>query len=115
MAALGIIDVFDEARQREGDIVESVVLHQIDLLDFEGLHEALGLGVVVGVAASTHRTPEAVLGKLGAIIVGGILRTPVGVMDAAWWRLACRDGGAQGGKRQTYIDALADRIADNTS
>jgi hypothetical protein len=63
------------------------------------------------VAASTHRTPEAVLGKLGAIIFGGILRTAVGVMDAAWWRLACRDGGAQCGKRQTYIDPLAVRIA----
>jgi len=56
-----------------------------------------------------------VLGKLGAIIVGGILRTAVGVMDAACWRLACRDGGAQRGKRQTYIDPLADRIADNSS
>src|SRR5215469_13480226 len=114
MAALGIIDVFDEARQRGGDIVESVVLHQVDLLDLEGLYEALSLGVVVGVAASSHRTPQAVLGKLGAIIVGGILRTAVGVMNASWWRLACRDGSAQCGKRQTYIDPLADRIADNS-
>src|SRR5215471_6148155 len=115
MAALGIIDVFDEARQRRDDIIKSLVLHQVDLLDLEGLYEALSLGVVVGVAASTHRTPEAVLGKLGAIIFGGVLRTPVGVMDAAWWRLACRDGGAQCGKRQTCIDPLADRIADNAS
>jgi len=53
------------------------------------------------------------LGKLGAIVIGGILRTTVGVMDAAWWRLARRNGGAQCGKRQTYIDPLADRIADN--
>src|ERR1700739_1501810 len=114
MAALGIIDVFDEARQRAGDVVESLVLHQIDLLDLEGLHEALGLGIVVWVAASTHRTLEAVLGKLGTIIFGGILRTAVGMMDAPWCRLACCDGGAQCGKRQTCIDPLADCIADNS-
>jgi len=113
MAALGIVYVFDEARQRAGNVVEGVVLHQVDLLDLEGLHEALSLGVVVWVAASTHRTLKAMLGKLGAIVIGGILRTTVGVMDAAWWRLARRNGGAQCGKRQTYIDPLADRIADN--
>src|SRR5215471_12748233 len=115
MAALGIVDVFDEARQRAGNVVEGVVLHQVNLLDLEGLHKALSLGVVVWVAASTHRAPEAVLGKLATIIFGGILRTAVGVMDATRWRLACRDGGEQCGKRQTYIYPLADRIADNSS
>src|ERR1700756_5078867 len=114
MAALGIVHIFDEARQRAGNVIESLVLHQVDLLDLEGLHEALGLGIVVWVAASTHRTLEAVLGKLGAIIFSGILRTPVGVMDAPWRRLARRDGSAQRGKRQTCIDPLADRIADNS-
>src|ERR1700686_721157 len=114
MAALGIIDVFDEARQRRDDIVESLVLHQVDLLDLECLHEALGLGVVVWVAASTHRTLEAVLGKLGAIIFGGIVRTAIGVMDAPSRRPARGDGGSQRSQRQTYIDPLADRLADNS-
>ena len=33
MAPLGIIDVFDETRQRGSDILESLILHQVDLLD----------------------------------------------------------------------------------
>src|SRR3954447_19447679 len=52
VATLGIINLFDEARQRGNDVVESLVLHQVDLFDLECLHEALGLGVVVWVAAS---------------------------------------------------------------
>jgi hypothetical protein len=46
---------------------------QVDLLDLECLHEAFSLGVVVWVAASTHRTMEAVLGELVAVIFGCIL------------------------------------------
>src|SRR5438067_6923617 len=114
VATLGIIDIFDEARQRASDVIESLVLHQVDLLDLECLHEALGLGVVVWVAASTHRTLEAVLGELGAVILSSVLRTAIGVMDAPWWRSAHRDGGSECGKRQTCIDPLADRIADNS-
>jgi hypothetical protein len=33
VAPLGIIDVFDETRQRGSDILESLILHQVDLLD----------------------------------------------------------------------------------
>src|SRR5262249_19445841 len=62
VATLGIIDVFDEARQRGSDVVKGLVLHQVDLLDFERLYEALSLGIVIGVATSAHRTLEAVLG-----------------------------------------------------
>src|SRR4051794_388333 len=114
VATLGIINVFDEARQRGNDVVESLVLHQVNLFDLECLHEALGLGVVVWVAASTHRTVEAVLGELGAVVFGSVLRTAVGVMDATCWRSARRDGGPECGKRQTRIDPPADRIANNS-
>src|SRR6266699_3552545 len=92
-------------------VVESLVLHQIDLLDLERLDKALGLGVVVRVAASTHRPLQAVLGKLGAVIFGSVLRTAIGVMDASWRWSARRDGGSEGGKRQTCINPLADGIA----
>src|SRR5713226_5540158 len=94
VATLGIIDVFDEARQRGSDVVESLVLRQVDLLDLECLHEALSLGVVVGVAAPTHRPLEAVLGKLGTVIFGSVLRTAIGVVDTPWWRSARCDGGS---------------------
>src|SRR2546430_12104722 len=95
-------------------VLESLVLHQVDLLDLECLHEAFSLGVVVWVATSTHRTVETVFGELGAIILGSVLRTAVGVMDAPCWRSARRDGGSKCGKRQTCINPLADRIADNS-
>ena len=114
MAPLSIIEIFDEARQRGSDILESLLLHQVDLLDLKRLHEALGLSIVVWVAASTHRTLEAVLGELGAVILGSVLRTAIRVMDTPWWRAARRDGGSECGKCQTCIDPLADRIADNS-
>ena len=88
--------------------------NQVDLLDLECFHEAFSLGVVVWVAASTHRTGEAVLDERGAVIFGSVLRTTVGVMDAPRWWSARLDGGSKGRKRQTCIDPLADRIADNS-
>src|SRR4029453_4540187 len=115
VAPLGIVDIFDEARQRDSDILESLVLHQVDLLDLEGLFEAFVLSISVWVAPPAHRTLEAVLGELGAVILGSVLRTAIGVMDAPWWRSARRDGGSECGKRQTCIDPLADRIADSSS
>src|SRR5260370_32981690 len=54
------------------------------------------------------------LGELGAVIFGSVLRTAVGVMDAPRWRSARRGGGSKGRKRQTCIDPLTDRIADNS-
>jgi hypothetical protein len=55
-----------------------------------------------------------VLDELGAVIFGSVLRTTVGVMDAPRWWSARLDGGSKGRKRQTCIDPLADRIADNS-
>ena len=92
VATLGIIDIFDEARQRASDVIESLVLHQVDLLNLECLHEALGLGVVVWVAASTHRTDEAVLGELGAVIVANSVprKSPLR-MPPDCWKRQCND------------------------
>src|SRR5688572_14330773 len=52
----------------------SLVLHQVDLFDLERLHEALSLGVVVGVAAPAHRAPQAVLLEFGTVVLGSMLR-----------------------------------------
>ena len=48
-------------------------MHQIHGFDLECLHEALGLGVVVGIAAPAHGAGETVLLQDGAIVFGGIL------------------------------------------
>src|SRR5215831_21405143 len=61
-----------------------------------------------------HRTLEAVLGELGSIILGSVLRTAVRVVDAPCGRSAHCDGGSKCSKRQTCIDPFADRIPDNS-
>lgn len=88
MSSPGIVDGFDEARQRGGDVVEGPVVHLLDLFDLERLHEALGLGAVVGIAAPPHGALEPVLDEPAQIALGGILRTAIGVMDAVCRRRA---------------------------
>src|SRR5689334_3468113 len=51
------------------------------------LHEALGLGVVVGIAAPPHGTDEAVVGEDIAVDLGSVLRPAIRVMNAALRRL----------------------------
>ncbi len=47
MKATAVVDLFDEPWQPSGDVLERLVACQVDLLDLQRLHEALGLGVVV--------------------------------------------------------------------
>src|SRR5215467_5545505 len=50
-------------------------------------------------------------GEFGAIVLGGILGTAVGMMNATWrWRTR-GDGYLERRQRETRIDAPADRIA----
>ena len=46
---LGIVDLFDEPRQSFGNIGKAVVTGNVYVLDFQGLHEALCLRIVIGV------------------------------------------------------------------
>jgi hypothetical protein len=55
-----VVDLVDEAGQVEGDVLDGLAGDRIDRLDLQRLDEALGLGVVVGVAAPPHRTDQAV-------------------------------------------------------
>jgi len=57
MQAAGIVG-FDETRDADGDVLESCILHKIRILHLQRLHEALGLRVVVGIAAPAHRPEE---------------------------------------------------------
>ena len=77
--------------------------------------EALGLGIVVRIAAPTHRALEAVLIELGAVVLGSILRAAIGMMDAADGRLSIGDGRFEGGERQASIDTPADGIANHAT
>ena len=51
-----------------------------------------GGGVVVAIALAAHGYLEAMLAQDLLIIVGTILAAPVGMVDAALWRLTERDG-----------------------
>ena len=73
MQPLAVVDLIDEERQSIDHILEPLVAGEIDLLAFQGLHEAFGLGVVVGVAPSAHRALQAMILELLAIGVGGVL------------------------------------------
>ena len=47
-----------QAGNIDRDVVEGLIGHQVDGFDLQGLHEALGLGVVVRIAAPAHRTDQ---------------------------------------------------------
>ena len=87
----GVVDLIDKAWKFGGDVFESFVIHQIDGLGLEGLHKALGLGIVIGIATSAHRADETMFGQQVAIRFGGVLRTTIRVMDAALRRLSYSD------------------------
>lgn len=50
-----VVDPVDEVREVGDHVSEAFLLRLVDSLDLERLHEALGLGIVVGVAAPPHR------------------------------------------------------------
>src|SRR5207248_11407324 len=95
-----------------GDIFAGLVIHQIDGLDLECLHEALGLGVVVGIAAPPHGTDEAVVGEDIAVDLGSVLRPAIRVMNAALRRLPYAQSRLQRRNGNVGIDRAANRVAN---
>ena len=111
----GVVDLIDKAWKVGGDVFEGFVIHQIDGLDLKGLHEALGLGIVIGIATSAHGADEAMFGQQVAIGLGGVLRTAIRVVDAALRRLPYSDGRLQSRNGNARIDRAADRVADGAA
>lgn len=107
----GIVDVFNEGRQVSGNVLESLVVSDMDGLDLQGLHEALGLGVVVRVASPAHRPDEAAALDDAPMPGSGVLRSAVGVQHAAGKRTAGLDCGVQSAGRQPDVDVPAKSIA----
>jgi len=93
-----VVNLVDEAGKVGCNVLEGFVCHQIHGFDLKCLHEALDLGVVVGIAAPAHGAGETVLLQDGAIVFGGILRATVGMMHATPWRIAGADGGLERSK-----------------
>lgn len=108
-----VVDVVDEAGKVVRHIGEGLVGHGIDGLDLQRLHEAFGLGIVVGVAAPSHRADQAMRIEDFAIGFCGVLRSAIGVVDAAGRRFPGLDRGLQCRNGQTGIDRSADGIAND--
>jgi len=97
MQSAGVVDLINEAGKVLSDVGEGFIGHRIDGFDLHRLHEAFRFGIIVGIAAPTHRSNKIVLGEKIAIEERGILRASIRVMDAArrWLspfdcRLKCR-------------------------
>lgn len=58
MQSSSIVYLLDEDRQSSGNVVEGLVAREIDFLDLQRLHEALRLGIVVGIADAAHRPTQ---------------------------------------------------------
>ena len=108
METASVVDLVDEPRKVLGDIGEGFVGHRIDGFDLEGLHEALGLGVVVGVASAPHRSDETAAKQGFPIGLSGILRTAIRVVNAAGRRPAALEAARAeavraDGRRRRYL------------
>lgn len=100
MKPAGVVDRIDKMRKVLDDIGEGLEGHRIDCLDFERLHKAFRLCVVIWVAAAAHRTDAAVSDQGIAIGLGGVLRATVGMLHASGSRFAAVDRSVEGGQRQ---------------
>src|SRR6516162_1754494 len=68
-----IVNLVDEAGKIGCNVLEGFVGHQIHGFNLQCLHEALGLGVVVGIAPPANGALETVSSQDGVIVFGGIL------------------------------------------
>ena len=92
MEPLAVVGLLDEASDAGAGIASIAIGAAVDLLLLERFHEALGLGVVVGIADPAHARLDIVIAQDLRVIAAGILHTPVRVMDeAAGDRPARRD------------------------
>ena len=54
MESLLIVNPIKEPRQAINDILETLVVIEIHLFAFHGLHKTLALGIVIGVSTPAH-------------------------------------------------------------
>src|SRR5215208_1196511 len=91
--ALDVVDPVDEVADRALGGASITVEGAVDLLGLERAHEALGLGVVVGIADPAHARGDAMSRQHLGVVAAGVLGALVGVMDqAARPGLALLDG-----------------------
>jgi len=93
-----IIHVLDEIGNSSLNIVQSAIFPEIDLLGFNGLHEALGKGVIVRVAFLGHADVDFVAFEYVNVVMCCVLHALVRVMDQSGTGIPCFDGHLKRGK-----------------
>jgi hypothetical protein len=59
------------------DIFHGTVLPQLDLLGFKGFDKTHNIGIIIGIASSTHADLEVIVRRLFDILMQGVLDTTV--------------------------------------
>lgn len=86
-----------------------------DQFGFDRLEHSFHHGIVIAIAPAAHRGDVAVPASHPPVMIGAILAATIRVMQNARPWLAQDERALQGGKRQIYFQAVADRPADNTA
>ena len=73
MEFASVVNLIDEAGKISCNVLEDFVGHQIHGFNLQCFQEALGFGVVIGIATPTHGAFEIVVSQDCAIVFGGIL------------------------------------------
>ena len=92
MQPLSIVYLLDEDPNLASGMLQGGIGGCIDLLLLEGLHEALGFCIVIGIAGSAHAGMYGEGPQAANIVHAGILYPPVGMMDQA---IGARLAGSQ--------------------
>jgi hypothetical protein len=86
--AVGVVDILDEGADAVAGVFEVGVGRAVGFLGFERLHEAFGLGVVVGIAWPAHGALKASLVEPRCVLARSVLDAAIGVVDEASRRIA---------------------------
>src|SRR4051794_24288098 len=113
MKAFAVVDLVEEPRKVGGDVLERLVGGEVDSLDLQRLHEALRLGVVIWIGAAAHRADQAMGGQQLAVDLRRVLRTAIGMMNAAGDRRSIPDCRLQCRDRDAGVHRSADGVADH--
>jgi hypothetical protein len=104
---VAIVDGFDEVTDRAASVLDVAIAARLNLFVLERLHEALRLGIIVGVADAAHAGRDAMCGEHRGVVGTCILHPAIGVMDqAAWWRPACRKRHGERLHRQARLQVI---------
>lgn len=122
MEALGVIDRVDEDGDRAPCVFDILEAAAVDFFGLEGLHEALGFGVIVRISGPAHIDRDIVVGKALAVFGRRILYAAIGMMNktggpglAIGKRLIQRLHGKRGVQMgsQSLADHLAGEAVEN--